>query len=147
MSTNVSSAKIITAFDRLLTGVVAKVDPWVLEHESPEVLDLLLRFARSQLSEPLPPLQSVNVYYDVYWQEPFTIAFHCQASEISYDEWSQWNRVLSRREAKFAAKLTPRDRDLLTHRIQSIYDSDAPRMIDAEPSWFQEAKYWPELSR
>ncbi len=147
MTTNISRDKLVTAFDCLPAGVATKVDPWVLEHESPEVLDLLSRFAASQLSEPLPPLQSVAVYYDVYWQDPFSIAFHCQALDMSYAEWSQWNRVLSRREAEFASGLTLRDRELLTHRVQAIYDSDAPRMIDAEPSWFREAKYWPDLSR
>ena len=147
MTTTAANSKLYAAFDRLPPGITAEFDRWVVKHESPEMLDLLLRFATCQLIEPMPPLQAVAVYYDVYWEHPFTIALHCQAPEMPYDEWSRWNRVLSRRQAEFEAALTPRERDLLVHRIQAVYDSEPPRMIDAEPSWFQEAKYWPELSR
>lgn len=141
-----TTTKQFAVFDRLPPGVNATVDEWVLKHETQEMLGLISRFVESQLVAPLPPLQSVAVYYDVYWDEPFTIAVHCQSPEMPVAETLQWIRILAQREGEFKASLPSWERDLMTHRIQADYDSDPPRIIDREPTWFQVAKYWPELS-
>ena len=141
-----TTTKQFAAFDRLPPGVNATVDEWVLKHETPEMLGLISRFVESQLAAPLPPLQSVAVYYDVYRDEPFTIAVHCQSPEMSVEETLQWIRILAQREGEFKASLPSWERDLMTHRIQADYDSGPPRIIGREPTWFQVAKYWPELS-
>ena len=136
----------IPALDRLPPGVGVIADEWVLKHESPEMLDLISRFLESQLVAPVPPLESVAVYYDVYCDAPFTIALYCLSPEMSFDKWYQWTGVLSQREREFKASLSSWERDLVTHRIEADYGSGPPGITDGEPSWFQEAKYWPKLS-
>ena len=143
-----TTTKQFSAFGRLPAHVVTDLDPWVIEHELPSTLDFIARYVDALLVDPLPPLQSVSVYYDHYADEPLLIAFHCEApQELSPAEELAWGDTLSDREDRFDAALSDAEKAILRERLALSYIAIPPMIVGDEPIWFQHVRRWPEHSR
>ena len=141
-----TTTKQFAAFDRLPPQIITEIDPWVLKHESTSTLGFIARYAEALLADPLPPLKTVSVYYDAYADEPLLIAFHCEVpEETSPDEELAWGDRLSEREERFSATLSDAEKLILRERFALSYIALPPFIVGDEPTWFQQAKRWPEL--
>ena len=102
--------------------------------------DFIARYAEALLVEPLPPLDSVVIYYDPYPDAPNQVSFYLLApAGMTFEEELEWADLLSDREQALMDTLSDAEVEILEWRIDLSYSGFIPAALvsGGGPPWFR----------